>query len=151
MSTSQNKASNSHGIAGLAFIEAEYALVYSQAQTEGKADKLDPDTRAALESALAYLEQFRRPAKLGCLICQRDISGSGDRTRVPSGEIVVVVPRDRGCGAIRSDRGRKAFWRPVQRRAQASDREGSRGLGGDRTTHGNSAHPHRAGKGVSRP
>jgi hypothetical protein len=92
--TTQNKASEGDGTAGLAFIEAEYALAYSQAQTEGKADKLDPDTRAALESALAYLEQFWRPAKLGCLICQRDISGSGDRTRVPSGEIVVVAPFD---------------------------------------------------------
>jgi hypothetical protein len=89
---SQNKASD--GIAGLTFIGAEHALAYSEAQIEGKADKLDPDTRAALECALTHLEQFWRPAKLGCLLCQRDISGSGDHTRVPSGEIVVVVPFD---------------------------------------------------------
>jgi hypothetical protein len=92
LSTSQNKPSESHGIAGLAFIEAEHAVVYSRLQTEGKVDKLDADSRAALESALAYLEQFWRPAKLRCLLCERDISGSGDRTRVPNGDIVVVVP-----------------------------------------------------------
>ena len=91
--TSQNKA-NDHRIACLAFIEVEHAIVYSKLQTEGKADKLDAHTRAALETAVAYLEQFWRPAKLKCLLCPRDISGSGDRTRVPSGDIVVVVPFD---------------------------------------------------------
>jgi hypothetical protein len=99
MSTSQTKAGENHGIAGLAFLEAEYAVVYSRVQAEGKADKLHPDTRAALEIALTYLEQFWRPAKLECLICQRDISGPGDRTRVPFGEIVVVVPFDLTAGA----------------------------------------------------
>jgi hypothetical protein len=98
MSTSKNKASEGHRIAGLAFIEAEHAVVYSRLQTEGKVDKLDPDTRAALESALAYLEQFWLPAKLRCLICERNISGSGDRTRVPNGDIVVVVPFDLTAG-----------------------------------------------------
>jgi hypothetical protein len=82
----------------LAFIEAEYAVVYSKLQTEGKAGKLDPDSRAGLESAVAYLEQFWRPAKLKCLICERDISGSGNRTRLPNGEIVVVVPFDPTAG-----------------------------------------------------
>ena len=43
---------------------------------------------------MTYLEQFWRPAKLRCLLCPRDVSGSGDRTRVPNGEIVVVVPFD---------------------------------------------------------
>jgi hypothetical protein len=92
MSTSQNKASKGDEVLGLAFFEPEHALAFSQLQTEGKINKLDPHSRAALKSALAYLKQFWRPAKLTCLICQRDISGSGDRTRVPSGEIVVVVP-----------------------------------------------------------
>jgi hypothetical protein len=97
MSTSKNKA-NDHRIACLAFIEAEHAIVYSKVQAEGKADKLDAQTRAGLESAVAYLEQFWRPAKLKCLLCPRDISGSGDRTRVPNGDIVVVVPFDPTTG-----------------------------------------------------
>jgi hypothetical protein len=138
-STSQNKPSEGHGIACLAFIEAEYALAYSKAQAEGKADNLDPDTRAALESALIYLEQFWRPVKHGCLICQREISGSGDRTRVPSGEIVVVVPFDvtegeRLFGGLCADCTLKP---QIEKEAEAWAVIG-------RLT----AHPHRAGKGV---
>jgi hypothetical protein len=142
LGTSQNTASEGHGIACLAFIEAEHALTYSEAQAEGKVDELDPDTRAALESALIYLEQFWRPVKHGCLICQREISGSGDRTRVPSGEIVVLVPFDvtegeRLFGGLCGDCTLKP---QIEKEAEVRAAIG-------RLT----AHPHRAGKGVRRP